>query len=642
MSQTAQNAKQIKAEVASSTSSTSISSSTTTTTAAFRSASQGKDTSRAAQYISNRNGASSSTAAAAASSNNNRSNSRSPISPSRVSRLQEKEEMQNLNDRLAIYIETVRRLESDNNQLRSIVNTYSESSNKEVVEIKHLYENELEEAKRLIDELAKEKAKFEIEVNKFKADAEEALAKLAKRDKEAKNWEQRTRASEAQSLEFKSRFESLQANSKDNEEELGRLKPAYKEIEAQLAKLKKQLEDETLARVDLENKNQTLKEDLSFKSNVYDKEVNQLRTSKRVEVEQADLRLRDEYDSRLVSELQRIREETEDKILEMKDEVERRFQNKLSEAEGTAKRLQSSTSTYKEEIVSLRVRVEELERDQKTDLKKIAVLEQKCRDNEEKIRNFNQKHAQDMADKERDLELKNSELRDLMVEYQELYDVKIALDMEISAYRKLLESEEQRLNISNVSHHHAASSSIAGQLGASYLETSKSSPRAKRKRLSDNAPHASSVLREEESTASFLETEHNTSGIQIGEHDMTGKQVKLVNTTDKEVNLSGWKVSRKANNQEVRQYVIGKNVSVKPQQQLVIWSADAGVKQSLPTDLVMGQSQKWVVGDNLVTVLVDKEENEKARRETRKKETSEKKLSVNSSSSSILGSLKFW
>ena len=257
---------------------------------------------------------------------------RSPVSPSRVSRLQEKEEMQNLNDRLAIYIETVRGLEHDNTLLRAQVSTYSEATTKEVHEIKNLYERELDEAKRLIDELAKEKAKFEIETNKHKAEAEEAYAKLAKRDKDAKAWEARSRSSEAQSLEFKSRYEALQASTRDHDEELATLRPAHSELEKQVAKLRKQLEEETLSRVDLENKNQTLKEELSFKASVYDKEVMQLRTSKRTEVEQADLRMREEYDSRLISELQRIREEAEDKIQEMKDEVERRYQNKLGKS----------------------------------------------------------------------------------------------------------------------------------------------------------------------------------------------------------------------------------------------------------------------------------------------------------------------
>jgi hypothetical protein len=44
--------------------------------------------------------------------------SQSPLSPSKITRLKEKEELQSLNDRLVVYIDAVRRLESDNSQLK--------------------------------------------------------------------------------------------------------------------------------------------------------------------------------------------------------------------------------------------------------------------------------------------------------------------------------------------------------------------------------------------------------------------------------------------------------------------------------------------------------------------------------------------
>jgi chromosome segregation ATPase len=564
------------------------------------------------------------------------------ISPNRVTRIQEKEELQNLNDRLVIYIDTVRKLESENNMLRVQVTTYSEQSSKEVTEIKALYEHELDEAKSLIDEIAKQKAKFEIENLKLKASAEEALGKLAQRDKEAKSWEQRTKAAESQALEFKSRYESLQASTRDNEEELAALKPQLRDLEKQLDKVKKQLEDETLLRVDLENKNQTMKEELSFKTNVYDKEINQLRTSKRVEVEQADLRLRDEYDSRLISELQRMREEADEKIQEMKQEIDKRYQTKTGDTESAAKRYQNSIQTYQEEISSLRIRVTELESDQKNEIKKIASLELKCRDYEEKIRNLNQRYSKDIADKDRDIEIKNTELHEMMNEYRELYDIKIALDMEIAAYRKLLESEEQRLNISSfsTSQMHATGSG-APQLGASYLENSKTtSPRggvAKKRRLQDAsgggggeasaASGGTSHFLTNELQSSYLQTQENTSGIEIDTHDQMGKQVRLLNTQTKDVNLHGWKLSRKAND-ITSEFKFGKSVILKQGQNLTVWSSDAGVKSVLPTDFVMPQGQKWCVADAMVTVLVDKDEQEKSRRESRKKESSEKKLKL--------------
>ncbi len=52
---------------------------------------------------------------------------------------------------------------------------------------------------------------------------------------------------------------------------LKNLKTLLADSEKQLQKVKKTLEEETLARVDLENKNQSLKEELQFKSQLYDK-----------------------------------------------------------------------------------------------------------------------------------------------------------------------------------------------------------------------------------------------------------------------------------------------------------------------------------------------------------------------------------
>ncbi len=111
---------------------------------------------------------------------------RSPVSPTRITRLQEKEEMQSLNDRLCIYIETVRNLQSENHRLKTEITSYSEVSTRDVSEIKVMYERELEDAKNLIDELAKEKARFEIDVNKYKANAMEAQEKASRYEKEAK------------------------------------------------------------------------------------------------------------------------------------------------------------------------------------------------------------------------------------------------------------------------------------------------------------------------------------------------------------------------------------------------------------------------------------------------------------------------
>lgn len=102
--------------------------------------------------------------------------SRAP-SPARLSRIQEKEELQCLNDRLANYIDRVRQLETENSRLMVQVRSSEETVSREVTSIKSLYESELNDARKLLDEMAKEKARLQIESGKYKAEADEWLTK---------------------------------------------------------------------------------------------------------------------------------------------------------------------------------------------------------------------------------------------------------------------------------------------------------------------------------------------------------------------------------------------------------------------------------------------------------------------------------
>ena len=84
-------------------------------------------------------------------------------SPTMRSRLEEKEELQNLNDRLAVYIDRMRSLEEKNSSLTEEFASLEEKKQSEFVEVKSMYESELNNARQLLDEICKEKSKIELE-----------------------------------------------------------------------------------------------------------------------------------------------------------------------------------------------------------------------------------------------------------------------------------------------------------------------------------------------------------------------------------------------------------------------------------------------------------------------------------------------
>lgn len=96
------------------------------------------------------------------------------------SRQREKKDLQDLNDRLANYIEKVRFLEAQNRKLSADLEGIRGKWGSETSAVKLMYEKELAEARKLIDETAKNKAQIEIKVSRLTEDLAETRKKWVK------------------------------------------------------------------------------------------------------------------------------------------------------------------------------------------------------------------------------------------------------------------------------------------------------------------------------------------------------------------------------------------------------------------------------------------------------------------------------
>ena len=500
--------------------------------------------------------------------------------------------MQNLNDRLASLLERQRQLEIENQQLTTKIEKSEETYYREVTSVKTVYERQLEETRSQLDSVANESARLRIEAERSRSECVNVQAQLNKQNKDLASLEKKLTSVESELNQVKHALHEEQEKRKKAEDDRN---AARKEVDIsvkQLLAAQKQLEAETLARVEAENQIKSLLEKIAFEKTVHEEELNQSRITSTHVVETEVQQLQAELQEQKAQELQELREEADERLILAMEELENKYAVQLDGLKNTLAAKVDRENKLTADLQVMTSRVQSYE-------SKIHSLESSIKSLNDRIKDLegvlNQERAwnqQGLQEKDRAISTLQDQLKQQLQEYKELYDVKVGLDMEIGTYRKLVEGEEKRLSVASIGPMSPNTSGRSAFL-SSPLNVSRGSKRK--------------VVFEEVYESDIHTDAHTNCDIEISDHDAEGNYVLIKNKGKQDVSLSGWQLVRKAGSgtDNVKtSYKFHRNVVLKPKSTITIWSAASKKEHNPPSDLLM-KSQNWFTAEEMATVLLD-------------------------------------